>query len=202
MKLILMSTPDFFVEEDQIFTALFEEGLDILHLRKPNSEPVYSERLLHLIPEQYHNRIIVHDHFYLKEEYGLKGINLSNRNPEKPVGYKGMVSRSCYSLQDLQQYRKQYDYLLLSRIFPSLSERNNPSTFTEEELYSAARQGTIDRKVMALGGISLERIPKVREYGFGGIVIRGDIWNNFVRHSHTDFKDLINHFHLLRKACE
>ncbi|HIY37265.1 MAG TPA: thiamine phosphate synthase, partial [Candidatus Paraprevotella stercorigallinarum] len=40
MKLILLTTPDFFVEEDKILTALFEEGLDILHLRKPGSEPV------------------------------------------------------------------------------------------------------------------------------------------------------------------
>ena len=42
MKLILMSTPYFFVEEHQILTALFDEGLEILHLRKPETEPVYS----------------------------------------------------------------------------------------------------------------------------------------------------------------
>ena len=33
MKLIVVTTPTFFVEEDKIITALFEEGLDILHLR-------------------------------------------------------------------------------------------------------------------------------------------------------------------------
>ena len=77
MKLILITTPTYFVEEDQILTALFEEGLDILHLRKPQSSPVYAERLLTLIPEKYHKRIVVHDNFYLKEEYKLKGINLN-----------------------------------------------------------------------------------------------------------------------------
>ena len=41
MKLILLTSPDFFVEEDKILTSLFEEGLDQLHLRKPDSEPVY-----------------------------------------------------------------------------------------------------------------------------------------------------------------
>ena len=45
MKLILMTTPYFFVEEHQILNALFDEGLEILHLRKPSTEPVYSERL-------------------------------------------------------------------------------------------------------------------------------------------------------------
>ena len=63
MKLILMTRPEFFVEEHQILTALFDEGLDTLHLRKPNSEPVYSERLLSLIPDGYRKKIVVHDHF-------------------------------------------------------------------------------------------------------------------------------------------
>ena len=63
MKLILMTRPDFFVEESQIITALFDEGLELLHVRKPESEPVYSERLLSLIPDNYHKNIVVHAHF-------------------------------------------------------------------------------------------------------------------------------------------
>ena len=35
MKLIVVTTPTFFVEEDKIMTALFEEGLAVLHHRKP-----------------------------------------------------------------------------------------------------------------------------------------------------------------------
>lgn len=45
MKLIVVTPPTFFVEEDQIITALFEEGLDILHLRKP-ATPRYVFRAL------------------------------------------------------------------------------------------------------------------------------------------------------------
>ena len=80
MKLILITTPTYFVEEDKILTTLFDEGLDILHLRKPDTAPVYAERLLTLIPEKYHKRIVVHGHFYLKKEYNLKGIHLNRRN--------------------------------------------------------------------------------------------------------------------------
>ena len=46
MKLILITTPEYFVEEDQILNALFEEGLDILHLRKPGTEAVYAENII------------------------------------------------------------------------------------------------------------------------------------------------------------
>ena len=73
--LIVVTTPTFFVEEDKIITALFEEGLDILHLRKPETPAMYSERLLTLIPEKYHRRIVTHEHFYLKEEFNLMGIH-------------------------------------------------------------------------------------------------------------------------------
>ena len=92
MKLIVITPPTFFVEEDKIITALFEEGLDILHLRKPETAAPYSERLLTLIPEQYRKKIVTHEHFYLKEEYQLMGIHLNNRNPSKPEGYIGHVS--------------------------------------------------------------------------------------------------------------
>ena len=100
-----MTRPDFFVEESQIITALFDEGLELLHVRKPDSEPVYSERLLSLIPENYHKNIVVHDHFYLKGEYGLKGIHLNARNTQLPHNYKGHISCSCQSADELRERR-------------------------------------------------------------------------------------------------
>ena len=107
MKLILITSPTYFVEESKIITDLFEEGLDILHLRKPDTPPMYAERLLTLIPKQYHKRIVVHDHFYLKEEFNLKGIHISPRNPIVPAHYKGHISRSCHSLEEVKEHKTQ-----------------------------------------------------------------------------------------------
>lgn len=123
MKLILMTTPYFFVEEHQILNALFDEGLEILHLRKPSTEPVYSERLLTLIPESYRKRIVVHDHFYLKNEYNLKGIHLNHRNPELPQKYKGHISCSCHTADEVMMHKKVCDYVFLSPIFDSISKK-------------------------------------------------------------------------------
>ena len=107
-----MTRPEFFVEEHQILTALFDEGLDTLHLRKPNSEPVYSERLLSLIPDGYRKKIVVHDHFYLKQEYGLKGIHLNSRNTKETQNYKGHISCSCHNAQELSNCASFCDYML------------------------------------------------------------------------------------------
>lgn len=202
MKLLLLSSPNFFVEEDKILATLFEEGLDILHLRKPNSEPVYCERLLTLLPEKYHQRIITNDHFYLKDEFDLMGIHISERNPNKPQGYKGITTRTCYSLEELTEAKKQNQYVILRNIYDSPSQSNNKSLYTHEQLREASRKGLIDKRVMAQTGITLENIHEVRELGFGGAVVCSDIWNRFNIHSGMDFKDVIKHFHKLRKATE
>lgn len=200
MKLILLTCPEFFVEEDKILTTLFEEGLDILHLRKPNSEPIYCERLLSLMPEQYRSKIVVHDHFYLCDEFGLLGIHLSKRHPQAPASYTGPVTRTCYDLQSTIEQKPMSEYVLLRNIFDSISESENKASFTPDELRNAARQGIIDHRVIAEGGVSLDNIEQVREWGFGGVAIRGDLWNRFDVHSGKDYKELIAHFRRLRKA--
>lgn len=199
MKLILLTSPEFFIEEDKILSTLFEEGLDILHLRKPESEPVYCERLLSLLPEEYHRKIVVHDHFYLKDEFDLLGIHLSHRNPEAPANYKGPITRTCYSMEELQQYKSKSQYVCLRSVFDSISEPENHATFTKDELMNATRNGLIDKNVIAEGGITLENLDSVRQLGFGGVAIRGDLWGRFDIHSHRDFKELISHFRSLRK---
>lgn len=200
MKLIVLSTPSFYVEEDKIITDLFEEGLDTLHLRKPESEPVLSERLLSLIPEQYHSRIMVHHHFYLKEEYNLMGIHLNRRSPIEPADYRGKKSRSCYSLEELAEARGSFDYCCLDNVFDSISNPIKKSTLSHDEIMDAARKGLIDRKVMAMGGITLDNIAQVQDLGFGGAIVCGDLWNKFDIHGARDYKNLLKHFRLLRNA--
>lgn len=197
-----MTTPYFFVEEHQILNALFDEGLELLHLRKPETEPVYSERLLSLISESYRKRIVVHDYFYLKNEYNLKGIHLNHRNPDLPPKYKGHISCSCHTAEEVDAHKKACDYVFLSPIFDSISKDGYSSRFSRAELRELTRRKTIDRKVMALGGVQLDNLQEVKEAGFGGAVILGDIWNRFSIHTTQDFKDLILHFRKLRKAAE
>ena len=200
MKLIIMTKSTFFVEEDKILTALFEEGMDNLHLYKPLSEPVYSERLLTLLSEDYYKRITVHDHFYLREEYGLKGIHLENPTDNLPYGYRGHVSRTCTAISQLHEAKKNSKYVFLKSLFDSHTNPADRQSFTNEELKDASRHGLIDRHVYALGGICLENIRQMADLGFGGVVVCGDLWNRFNIHQGQDFKELLAHFNKLQKA--
>ncbi len=200
MKLIVMTKPTFFVEEDKILANLFEEGLDNLHLYKPGASPMYSERLLTLLGEDYHNKITVHGHFYLKEEYRLKGIHIDDAHTEPPTGYKGNISRTCHQIEELKEAKKRSNYVFLHSIFDSQTNADEKASFTMEALEQAAKEGLIDKKVYALGGMNLDTIKAVKDLGFGGIVICGDLWNRFNIHNEIDYKALLNHFTKLRKT--
>lgn len=202
MKLILITAPTYFVEEDKILTALFEEGLEVLHLRKPDTAPIYAERLLTLIPEQYHKRIIVHDHFYLKDEFSLKGIHVSKRNSEIPLNYKGIKSCSCHSLNEIKEKKNEYDYLFLSPIFDSISKENYKSAFSKDTLLKANKENIIGKHIIALGGINESNIKSIKEYGFGGAAILGALWNKFNVCEDKDYSSLIKHFRNIKKLSD
>jgi thiamine-phosphate pyrophosphorylase len=197
-----MTQPTFFVEEDKILTSLFDEGMDNLHLYKPGASPMYSERLLTLLSDEFYHKISVHDNFYLKEEYRLYGIHISDPVTPVPNGYKGHVSRTCTDLSQLKEAKKHADYVFLKYIFDSQTEPDRKGTFTMEQLKEASRRGLIDRHVYALGGMNIDTIRTVRDLGFGGVVISGDLWNRFNIHQELDYRALIEHFTKLRKAVD
>lgn len=202
MKLVIMTKSTFFVEEDKILEALFDAGMDNLHLFKPGSSPMYAERLLSLLSEDDYRKITVHDHYYLKNEYNLAGIHIDDPNAPVPEGYKGKYSRTCTDLNDLKEMKRKSRYVFLKNIFDCVEFPEEKSTFTLTELVKARDNGLIDRKVYALGGMGLDNIRLARELGFGGVVICGDLWNRFDIHSNVDYRAVIDHFEKIRKAVE
>lgn len=200
MKLVIMTKSTFFVEEDKILATLFDEGMDSLHLYKPDSSPMYSERLLTLLPEDYYRKITVHEHFYLKSEYNLGGIHIDRPEEVVPKGYKGQVSRTCTDIEMLKPMKKECNYVFLKNIFDCIEFSEEKSSFSLAQIEEAAKRGLIDKKVYALGGMSLENVRMAKDLGFGGIVVCGDLWSRFDIHNQIDFKELITHFQKLRKA--
>lgn len=202
MKLAIMTKSTFFVEEDKILAALFEEGMECLHLYKPGSSPIYSERLLSLLPKNTMDKIIVHEHFYLKNEYSLAGIHLDDPSKGIPAGYKGRFGMSCDNLSQLKIMKKQSNMVILKNLYDCIEFPEQRATFSLHELEEAACQRLIDKKVWAMGGMTIDNVKIAKRLGFGGVVVCGDLWNRFNIQSQTDYKDIISHFQRLRKAVE
>lgn len=176
MEWIVITSPGFLQGEADFIDRLFGHGLDRLHLRKPGADIGECRRLLDGISREWLPRIVVHDNFGLCREYGLGGVHLNGRNPIAPPNHEGSVSRSCHSLEEISRYKGECDYLTLSPIFNSISKQGYMAAFGPGQLAAARDSGLIDRRVIALGGVTLENIPRVKELGFGGVAILGDVW--------------------------
>lgn len=176
MEWIVITSPGFLQGEADFIDRLFGHGLDRLHLRKPGAGIGECRRLLDGISREWLPQIVVHDNFGLCREYGLGGVHLNGRNPMAPPNHEGSVSRSCHSLEEISRYKGECDYLTLSPIFNSISKQGYMAAFGPGQLAAARDSGLIDSRVIALGGVTLENIPRVKELGFGGVAILGDVW--------------------------
>lgn len=176
-KTIVITKPLFFAGEADAIARLLDRGdIDMLHLRKPGATKNDMERLISEIPQEWHSRLVIHDHPLLAERYGLYGIHLNSRFPTPPQGWRGSVSRSCHSLKELTEWKPLCNYVSLSPIFDSISKRGYTSAFTAKEIAQAVSEGIIDSKVYALGGVTFDRLAEVKDMGFGGAMILGDAW--------------------------
>ena len=176
--IIVLTRPDFLEGEAEKITQLLQSGrADLIHIRKPQASQSEVEQLLVAIPSALYSRLVLHDHHSLAIKYGLHGVHLNSRNPEPPAGWSGAVSISCHTLGELSECRKQpYAYMSLSPIFDSISKRGYYSTFAPDVIIAAHKAGLIDERVMALGGITFDKITEIEKMGFGGAMILGDAW--------------------------
>ena len=177
MKFIVITSPEFIPGEAFFSRRLFDCGLDILHLRKPGSSVTGCAQLLDALPAEVRRRIVTHDHFSLCGDYGLFGVHLNCRNPAVPSGLcPASVSASCHSVAEVRQRKTGCDYVFMSPVFDSISKRGYSAAYSDEALCRASSDGTIDSRVMALGGVSLGNIGALRRWGFGGAAFLGDVW--------------------------
>ena len=60
MKWIVITLPDFIENEATYINKLFDAGIDLLHLRKPESNIEDCKQLLQEIDKKWHKKIVVH----------------------------------------------------------------------------------------------------------------------------------------------
>ena len=199
MRLVVITCESLFEGEAEVLNHLFERGMSRLHLRKPGVTKEALGRLLTGIKEDYYERMVLHDHFELLDSFPLKGVHLNRRNPAYHSREKVSVSRSCHTLEELRQGLDRYDYVFLSPLFDSLSKAGYRQAFLPEQLQEAREQGWINHKVVALGGITPDRIPLLRTYGFGGAAVLGALWGNFLQDK--DEAALMERWEKINSSC-
>lgn len=188
MKIIAITSPKVTGDDEYIIKGLVNRGIDIVHFRKPDSGIEECRSLLLKLTSGERSKIVVHDYPELYEEFSLLGIHVNKNVISLPEGYSGLKTRSCHSFEEVEMYKEDYDYLFLSPIFNSISKQGYMSAFTDAQLQQASKAGVIDRKVIALGGVTFDKIPYLKELNFGGVAMIGAIYNTDVLERLDDFR--------------
>lgn len=166
-------TPDIEINnESRYIMEILDAGWDYVHLRRPSATKTEMRKLIESIPQLYHKRLRLHGHFELVNEFNLGGLHLNRRCPTPPSLYRGTLSRSCHTLKDIDN-SDDCDYVTLSPIFNSISKQGYNAAFTESELLSIPHN-----KVIALGGVNIDRIEIIKRYPFAGFAMLGFLFDS------------------------
>lgn len=179
MIIVLTSEKPLENEATQI-NDLFDAGLEVLHLRKPTFTIQGYRALLDQIYPRYHNRIMTHQFPELTMDYKLRGIHLQEQarldledalevtiQIYKNKGFA--VSSSFHSKEDIAMCTADFEYVLLSPVFGSISKKGYEGKGFEVH--------DLEGKVIGMGGINEKTIGKTFDLGYKGVGVLGGVWN-------------------------
>lgn len=194
--MIVIISPEKDIDNEfNILNQLFEAGLEYFHLRKPEKSFEEYCDYLHQIDEQFHNRIVVHFHHALINEYNLKGVHFQEQlrrdKIEEPSKYflnlsmyGKTISSSFHEIDELVESDFEFDYHLLSPVFSSISKKGFEGRGFDVN--------SINKKVIGMGGVTKDNLDRYIQLGFKGVGVLCGIWNSLT--PVEDFKTMKEFF--------
>lgn len=176
--IIVISNPTYVSNEAAIINQLFDEGLCIFHLRKPESSSQELVLLLQEIKPIHHSKIALHSHHYLAKSFGIDRLHYTeaSRKQLTEIDFsenENILSTSVHSVEDFKNLSENFNYAFLSPVFDSISKPGYQAVKFELGI-----QNNKTTKLIALGGINETNCNTAYDMGFDGIALLGFIWNN------------------------
>lgn len=178
--LIILTSEKKIDHEAILLNQLFENGLEVLHLRKPNFHINGYREILRGVKKQFHDRMVIHQFHELCKEFQLKGIHIQERaridlgdqlyeyvQLFKSEGFS--VSSSFHDLEVLNACSIKFDYYFLSPVFSSISKQGYEGR--------GFNVNQIDKTIIGMGGVNSKNIPEIFKLGFKGVGVLGGVWN-------------------------
>ncbi|OYX86285.1 MAG: thiamine phosphate synthase [Flavobacteriales bacterium 32-34-25] len=179
--MIVISNPTAITNEIKTIHALFECGLELFHVRKPEFSAQEMKTFVNVIGLEYRNRLVLHSHHQLAEDLGMNRIHFTEKdrtkaNPIRVPNPDRVITTATHSIEDFNLLENYFDYTFLSPVYSSISKENyNPKI----DLLNAIKDRTnFNTKLVALGGIEVQNIKKTLDAGFDDVALLGTIWNS------------------------
>ncbi|PRX49880.1 thiamine phosphate synthase [Salegentibacter salegens] len=193
MFILFTSEENSSAEKEQLI-HFFENGLPLLHVRKPVITEEEMKTWLSQFEEKHLQKMVLHQHHRLTEFFPVKGIHLKEnfRSKQEDLAQyieqfqrKGLtVSSSFHVPEEVKKEVSGFDYVFLSPVFTSVSkERYKGKEFNVEKL---------PHRVVALGGIEADKILTAKEMGYAGVAVLGAVW--FAENKYKVFTEIFKKY--------
>jgi thiamine-phosphate pyrophosphorylase len=187
MRIVVISPETRDPREIPAMERFFAAGLERYHVRKPSWTARELEEWLALLPEAWRPRIVLHGHQPLVERLGLGGRHERDGEPGDPSVPRA-VSRSCHDLPTLRRLLGEGGSILFGPVFPSISKPGyGPAAdfpwyglwaLLKQRRRAFAADAGAQARVLAIGGITAERLGRCAEVGFDGAAVHGAVWGD------------------------
>lgn len=185
--LIVLTHPEALANESELLNQLFAEGLECLHLRKPNYSKTEYETILKAIAPEHKRKVVLHQFHELASKYNIKGLHLREesrinlsvsgmKDLKKEMKLKNLtLSSSFHSKAEIEISGNEFNYVFLSPVFDSISKqgylRNDELGMMNDEWKSKVKTN-----IIALGGIDSNNIHAIKGMGYDGAAVLAAIW--------------------------
>ena len=190
--LTVISSPTAVTDEAHIINVLFEEGLEILHVRKPDTEVDELRALIEKIHSKYHHQIAFHQHHEIANDCGIKRLHIPeikrNEMSEESLAAlsedNNILSTSIHQIEAYNILPASFAYTFFGPVFNSISKRGYTSVLPDDFTFPVQKG---NQKVIAIGGVDATNIQQVKQMQFNGAAVLGTIWQK-PRESIQQFK--------------
>jgi len=179
--LVVITNPTAVADEAIIINALFDEGLEILHVRKPGVAIDEMSALIEQIKPQYLHQVALHQHLEIAGDLGIHRLHFTEVKRKKVSEEKlmqlkrenNMLSTSIHQTEEYQNLSPYFDYSFYGPVFDSISKQGYTSETTDDFIFPVLFSHP---KVIAIGGIDSTNIQKAVNMQFYGVAALGTIW--------------------------
>ncbi len=197
---IIITNETLIPDEAFHLNQLFDEGLEVLHFRKPGITKNDYKQLLQQIDTSYHPKIMLHQYHDLVEKFNVRGVHLKEQlrihlkgelnNYIKNYKKEGFVtSGSFHSTEDIEKSNASFDYMFLSPVFNSISKKGYKG--------KAFNVSHLNKNIIGMGGIDENNMQWAHTLGFKGVGILGRIWNS--ENSVQNYKTILKAYNTVYK---
>ncbi|MCF2220515.1 thiamine phosphate synthase [Chryseobacterium sp. PS-8] len=178
--MIVVITPEELVQnETEIINALFKEGLDLLHIRKPF---INSEEMKDFIPNihsEFHHQLVLHSHHDLAERFNISRFHFREIDRQNDL-FKSFadrtISTSVHDIETFNELSEDWEYAFISPVFPSISKKGHGEN--SNILCEIKKRNNSNVKLIALGGIHEKNINEFFNSRVDGVALLGAIWES------------------------